>query len=94
MFVTRDKNCYCHTCKKDFHYLGIANNRLGHRNRREKVTITFTHGDTKTWDYSKRKANAKRSIYSDADIKAALKQSGGSERGAANLLPRMPQAIL
>lgn len=53
MRVTPEKNCYCHTCSKWFHYLGIANHRLGHRNRKEKVTITFTHGETKTWDYSK-----------------------------------------
>lgn len=49
MKVTRDKNCYCHTCAKAFHYLGIA----GHRERREDCTITFTYGDTKTWKYSR-----------------------------------------
>lgn len=51
MFVTREKNCYCHTCKKDFHYLAITKHRQGHRNRKEKCTITFTHGDTYSWDY-------------------------------------------
>lgn len=53
MKVTRDKNCYCHTCAKAFHYLGIASHRAGHRERREDCTITFTYGDTKTWKYSR-----------------------------------------
>lgn len=55
MYVTRAKNCYCHTCEKDFHYLGIANHRMSHRKKGEDCTITFTHGDTKTWNYSKNK---------------------------------------
>lgn len=53
MKVTREKNCYCWTCKRDIHYLGISNHRLGHRNRKEDCTITFTHGDTRTWNFSK-----------------------------------------
>ena len=53
MRVTREKNCYCHTCKKDFHYLGIARHRMGHQNRKEDCKITFTHGDTQSWSYSK-----------------------------------------
>jgi len=27
MRVTRYKNTHCHTCKKDFHYLGINRHR-------------------------------------------------------------------
>lgn len=53
MKVTRDKNCYCHTCEKWFHYLGIANHRVGHRNRKEKCKITFTHGKTISWNFEK-----------------------------------------
>ncbi len=48
MRVTREKNCYCHTCGRDFHYLGITNHRKSHRNRGEDCTITYTHGDTIT----------------------------------------------
>lgn len=59
MKVTRKKNCYCHTCGKDFHYLGITMHRAGHRNRKEYVKITFTHGDTRSWDYSNDKKNLK-----------------------------------
>lgn len=46
MRVTNLKNCYCHTCKKDFHYLGIARHRRGHLDRKEVCEITYTHGDT------------------------------------------------
>ena len=53
MRVTMDKNCWCHTCGRALHYLGISNHRLGHRNRREDCTITSTYGDTHTYEYSK-----------------------------------------
>lgn len=55
MRVTTEKNCYCRTCKKWYHYLGITMHRLGHKNREEKCTITFTYGDTRSWDYSNKK---------------------------------------
>lgn len=53
MKVTRAKNCYCHTCKKDFHYLGITNHRRYHKIRNQDCEITFTHGNTRKWNYSK-----------------------------------------
>jgi len=49
MKVTKDKNCYCHTCKKYFHYLGIARHRVAHRDAEEVCRITYTNGDTYTW---------------------------------------------
>ena len=54
MSVTNFKNCYCHTCKKAFHYLGISKHRSAHRDRREDCEITYTHGDTYIHDFSKR----------------------------------------
>jgi hypothetical protein len=51
--VTNSKNCYCHVCKKYFHYLGIARHRAKHRDKKEDCTITFTNGKTYKWDYSK-----------------------------------------
>ena len=48
MKVTNDKNCYCHTCEKSFHYLGIARHRAMHRDRKETCKITYTCGDTYT----------------------------------------------
>lgn len=46
MKVINEKNCYCHTCKKDFHYLGIARHRAKHRDKKENCEITYTMGDT------------------------------------------------
>lgn len=53
MRVTNNKNCYCHTCKKRFHYLGIARHRAMHRKNRENCMITFTNGKTYKWNYNK-----------------------------------------
>ena len=53
MRVTNAKNCHCHTCGRDFHYLGIANHRAAHRSKKEYCKITYTHGDTYVHDYSK-----------------------------------------
>jgi hypothetical protein len=53
MKVTRDKNCYCYSCRKYFHYLGIATHRAGHRNRKERCKIMFTDGTIKEWRYER-----------------------------------------
>lgn len=53
MKVTRSKNCYCFTCHKFFHYLGIARHRAKHRDKKEDCQITFTSGRTFKWEYSK-----------------------------------------
>ena len=52
MKVTNTKECYCHTCKKWFHYLGITRHRAGHRDRKEDCKITFTYGNTESYKYS------------------------------------------
>lgn len=44
---TSEKNCYCHTCKRFFHYLGIANHRKKHTDAGETVEITYTNGNTR-----------------------------------------------
>lgn len=46
MTITRHKSCYCHTCSKSFHYLGIAKHRAMHRDKKEDCEITYTNGDT------------------------------------------------
>ncbi len=46
------KSCYCHTCKKTFHYLGISRHRAMHRDKWEDCRITYTHGDTYTHKFS------------------------------------------
>ena len=45
MRVTEQKNCYCFTCKKEFHYLGITRHRAKHRDRKENCKIGYTNGD-------------------------------------------------
>ena len=52
MRVTNAKNCTCHTCKKDFHYLGITRHRAMHRDKKENCRITYTYGDTYEHNYS------------------------------------------
>ena len=46
MSVTRKKTCYCHTCDKHYHYLGINSHRAMHRRKKESCIITYTYGDT------------------------------------------------
>ena len=50
--VTTKKNTYCHTCQKAFHYLGINNHRAMHRTNKEDCTITYTYGNTRSFNFS------------------------------------------
>ncbi len=52
MKVTNQKNCYCHTCEKSFHYLGIASHRAMHRTKKEDCEITYTYGNKYIYKYS------------------------------------------
>ena len=54
MRVTREKNCYCHTCEKEFHYLGITRHRAAHRDKQEDCKISYTNGDTYIYEFSKK----------------------------------------
>jgi len=45
-------SCYCHTCSKRFHSLGIMRHRAMHRDRKEDCKITFTHGNTVKYNYA------------------------------------------
>jgi len=45
MKVTNRKNCYCYTCKKSFHYLGIAKHRMAHLEKQGVCEIGYTNGD-------------------------------------------------
>jgi len=51
MRVTNGKDCYCLTCKKDFHYLGIARHRAMHREKKEYCEIQYTNGQIYKHDY-------------------------------------------
>lgn len=50
--ITSRKTCYCHTCKKSFHWLGINRHRAMHRDHFEDCKITYTYGDTYTFRFS------------------------------------------
>jgi len=45
MNKTNTKRCYCETCKKWFHYLGITRHRAMHKQKKEDCIIMYTHGD-------------------------------------------------
>ena len=49
--ITRAKECYCHTCRKWFHYLGINRHHAMHRDKRENHKITYASGITKSWKF-------------------------------------------
>ncbi len=40
----RYKDCYCFTCDRDFHHMGIARHRAAHRDRAEDCKIMFSDG--------------------------------------------------
>ena len=50
--ITSVKTCYCHTCQKKYHWLGINRHRAMHRDNREDCKITYTYGDTYTFHFS------------------------------------------
>ena len=51
------KACFCITCAKPFHSLGIARHRAKHREKEEDCKITFSDGRTYEYLYSIRKAH-------------------------------------
>ena len=46
------KLCYCHTCQKSYHSLGIARHRAMHRTNKEDCKITYLGGDTYLHPYA------------------------------------------
>ena len=55
----REKNCYCHTCEKYFHYLGINRHRAMHRDKKECCKIAFTHGNTVIYKFDEKQGAKK-----------------------------------
>ena len=51
----REKTCYCHTCDKWFHPLGINRHRAMHRDKKENCEITYTYGDTYVFKFEENK---------------------------------------
>lgn len=56
----RDFDCYCHTCRRWFHHLGIASHRAFHRNRNQDCKITYSDNRTFTHEFSAIKSVAQR----------------------------------
>jgi hypothetical protein len=52
---TNLKECYCYTCDRAFHYLGIARHRKMHKEKHEDCKIGYTNGDTYNHRYSEKK---------------------------------------
>lgn len=46
----REKTCYCVTCRKWFHHLGITRHRAAHRDRGEACEIIFSDGRRQTYN--------------------------------------------
>lgn len=46
MKVVRNKYCYCHECRRDFHYMGIGSHKKSHLHIGEPCKITYSNGDT------------------------------------------------
>lgn len=44
-------SCYCYTCGRHYHAMGIARHRAAHRDKKERCKIRFTYLDVKEWRY-------------------------------------------
>lgn len=49
-----DRYCYCITCKRVIHSMGIARHRSAHKKRGEDCVIRYSNGDTYEHHFSKR----------------------------------------
>lgn len=45
--------CYCKTCKKTFHHLGIMRHKAMHRDNKEDCEIEFSDGSIRIYKFSK-----------------------------------------
>lgn len=44
-------DCYCYTCERGFHHLGIARHRAKHRDKGENCKIQYSDGRVITFNY-------------------------------------------
>lgn len=74
--ITEDKDCYCFTCRRDFHYLGISKHRKMHMKKKQDCKISYTNGKTVFYNFSEEKKNLNMTL---SQIAAAwYKQYGAS----------------
>lgn len=50
-----DKDCYCYTCERGFHHLGVARHRAKHRDNGENCRIQYSDGRITFYNYEGRK---------------------------------------
>lgn len=48
----RAPDCYCVTCDKEFHHLGIMSHRAMHRRREEDCSIVFSDGRNISYSFA------------------------------------------
>ncbi|MEQ8504626.1 MAG: hypothetical protein RIB80_04820 [Rhodospirillales bacterium] len=48
----RVKDCYCYTCDKDIHHMGIMSHRAAHRRRGEDCKIMFSTGRVVSYSFA------------------------------------------
>lgn len=52
-------DCYCYTCERWFHSLGIARHRAAHRDKKERCLIYYSTGATLEHKYDSKLAEAR-----------------------------------
>jgi len=52
MKAAKNNTCYCYTCEREYHYLGINSHRAAHRRRRENCIIGYTNGKVRSFKFS------------------------------------------
>lgn len=53
------RDCYCCTCDKWFHYLGINRHKAMHRDKKEDCTIIYKYGNKVSFRFSDKEKEAK-----------------------------------
>ena len=49
----RVKDCYCYTCAREIHHLGIMSHRAMHRRKNEECKIMYSDGRTFTHKFAR-----------------------------------------
>lgn len=50
---SQEPDCFCYTCNREIHHLGIMSHRAAHRRRAEDCMILFSTGKVYTYKFSK-----------------------------------------
>ena len=48
------KDCFCETCNKSFHHMGIMRHRAAHRDRKQDCEIEYSDGEIRHHRYAKK----------------------------------------